>query len=291
MRLGAAKADQDAAAAALAAAEAQLSVAEASSRSGLKVARGGLDQAAAVAGTVRAAIAMADADLAADLKRSLVELELKATQALHEKRAISDAELDAQRSAFDQAPTAETLGRARLMSANASVANSDGTVTAAREAAGSGGGAREGAGRDAQVALASARVSRARRERRSGRAEPELRARTRGGRGSRGAAQRRAGSSVSRTSADGHRQPRRPLGGRELQDRDQEHPTRATRASRSTRTETRSSTPWWRACRLARALASPCSRRQRLGNFTKVVQRVPVLLRLDPVPAISMRPA
>jgi membrane fusion protein (multidrug efflux system) len=160
-RLAAARADQQAARAQVTAAEAQLALAETSSRSNLSVARGGITQAAALEGTTRAAIDQARADVtAADARLALARTELGRSQRLFEQNAIAQAELDGRRSTFDQAVAAQAQAQARLTSAQASLDNSRGSTETARGrlVAAESGPVQVQAAR-AQIALAQARLA------------------------------------------------------------------------------------------------------------------------------------
>ena len=162
-RLAAARADQLAARAQVDAAQAQLELAETAARSNLSVARGGLTQAAALEGTTRAAIDQARADVAAaEARVSLARADLGRSQRLFDDHAVAQAELDARRSAFDQADAALTQARARLGSAQANLGSSRGTTESARGhlVAATSGPVQVQAAR-AQLALAQARVAQA----------------------------------------------------------------------------------------------------------------------------------
>jgi membrane fusion protein, multidrug efflux system len=132
-RLAAARADAQAARAQVRAAETQLALAETSSRANLTVARGGVSQAAALAGTTRATIDQARADVtAAEARVVLARADLGRAQKLFDEHAIAQAELDARQSAFDQADAALTQTRARQVSAEANLDNSRGSIETAR---------------------------------------------------------------------------------------------------------------------------------------------------------------
>ncbi|MFO0667596.1 MAG: HlyD family secretion protein [Polyangiaceae bacterium] len=159
----AAKADLEAARAALRAAETQTAVTLKSVDSNLAVARGGLAQAAALGSTSQAAITQSKADVtAAEARQRLAQSEFDRAQKLFSDGAISKAELDARKSAFDQQDAALAQAQARLTSALAGTANSSGTLESARGrliAAQAGPEQIEAA--KAQVALAQARVDQA----------------------------------------------------------------------------------------------------------------------------------
>jgi membrane fusion protein (multidrug efflux system) len=115
------------------AAETGLAVTRKSTDSNLVIARGGLAQASAVQGTTQATIARAEADIvAAQSKRRLAELELARTQALVDANTISQAELDVKRSGFETADAELAQARATLESARSNIQNSRGTMDSAR---------------------------------------------------------------------------------------------------------------------------------------------------------------
>lgn len=162
-RVAAARADQLAARAQVSAAEAQLALAETTARSNLSVARGGLTQATALEGTTRAAIEQARADVAAaEARASLARADLGRSQRLFDDHAVAQAELDARRSAFDQADAALAQTRARLTSAEANLGGSRGTTESARgHMVAAASGPLQVQGARAQLALAQARVAQA----------------------------------------------------------------------------------------------------------------------------------
>ncbi len=158
-----AKADLEASKAQLRMMETQLAITSRSIDSNLAVARGGLAQAAAVAGTSQAGIDQAKADIiSAESRKSLAQQEFDRTQKLFADGAISKAEFDRQKANLDQQTAQLTQSQARLASAQAGVSNSAGTFESARGrliAAQTGPEQIEAA--KAQVALAQARVDQA----------------------------------------------------------------------------------------------------------------------------------
>ncbi|HYQ02295.1 MAG TPA: HlyD family secretion protein [Polyangiaceae bacterium] len=295
VRLLAAQADREAAQATVAAAQAQVGVVEATARSNLKVARSGVDQAAAGAGTARAGIALADADLAAAVsKRELAQSELGRTRALYDQHAISDAELDLRRATFEQAQAVEAQSRARLLSANANVANSDSGIVAARgKLLGAEAGPEQIQAARAQVTLASARLAQAEanvEQAKLNLSYVQVRAEMNG------VVARRSvepGQSVSperpllaivamaepwvvasfKEDQIGHMRPGQHARVEIDAFAGQQFHALVTSVSPGT------------GARFALLPPDNAS-----GNFTKVVQRVPVFLRLDPPPQIAMRP-
>ena len=163
-RLAAARADLAAAEASQRAAATQLALTEKQAHANLTIARGGVAQAAAVSGTTEAQIDQARADVTAALSRqSLARIELARTERLVAAGAVAQAELDARRAAADQADAAVTQAQARVTSAEASRSNSSGTVEAARGRLLSAQSAPEQvASARAQQELATAKVAQAR---------------------------------------------------------------------------------------------------------------------------------
>jgi membrane fusion protein (multidrug efflux system) len=162
-RNAAAKADLAAAKAQLRAAQTQLDVTRSDVDSNLQVARGGLAQAAAVGGTTRAAILQAQADIsAASAQRVLAASELERSKRLFGEGALSQSQLDTRQSELERADASLAQTRARLASAESNLDNSAGTLQNARGrliAAESGPQRIDAAA--AQVELAQARVDQA----------------------------------------------------------------------------------------------------------------------------------
>lgn len=158
-----AKADLEAAKAHLRSAETQTAVTLKAVDSNLAVARGGLAQAAALGSTSQAAIAQSKADVtAAAARRDLAQSEFDRAQKLFNDGAISKAEFDARKSSLDQQDAALLQAQARLTSSVAGTTNSSGNLESARGrliAAQAGPEQIEAA--KAQVALAQARVDQA----------------------------------------------------------------------------------------------------------------------------------
>lgn len=162
-RLAAVRADVEAAEAALAAAETQLALTEKSVDGNLAMARGGLQQAGAAIGSSRAQIDQAKADVvAAESRFSLAKQELERSQKLHADGAIAQAELDARKSRFDEAEAQVAQAKARTANAEAGLANGAGTAEAARgRMITAKSGPEQVAAARAQVSLAKARVDQA----------------------------------------------------------------------------------------------------------------------------------
>ena len=160
-RLQAATADLASARASLAATLAQLDFTARNVEASLRQAKGGVSQANALSGTSRAGIDQAKADVAAaEARRSLADLDLRRTKQLFADGSIGAAELDARQSAHTQAVAALEQSKARLQSALEGIGNAAGTVETARGrllAAGTGPQQVEIA--RAQVGMAKARVA------------------------------------------------------------------------------------------------------------------------------------
>ena len=163
VKLTSARADLAAAKAQLHASESQLELTRNEVESNMTVARGGVTQAASLGGTTQAAIEQARADIAAALaQRSLQASELERTERLFATGALSQSQLDARQAALEQSEAALAQAQARLASAQANLGNSSGSLVTARGrliAAQS--GPQRLAAAAAQVELASARVDQA----------------------------------------------------------------------------------------------------------------------------------
>ncbi|MEO7327619.1 MAG: HlyD family secretion protein, partial [Minicystis sp.] len=113
-------------------ARAQLSLTERTISASLRQAKGGLVQASSGWASTRAMADQARADIAAaEAKRALAETDKKRAQALRDKDVISQAELDARSSTFDQAEAQVSLAKARLSAAEAGSASTAGFVAQA----------------------------------------------------------------------------------------------------------------------------------------------------------------
>jgi membrane fusion protein (multidrug efflux system) len=121
-RLEAARADVNAAKAQLASAEAQLTFTERNIAATMRQARGGLSQAASGVATSQASIEQARADVAAaESRQKLAQAEFERSKNLFEGGAVSQAELDVRRSTLDQASATLDQSKARLTSARAAM--------------------------------------------------------------------------------------------------------------------------------------------------------------------------
>ncbi len=129
----AAKADLESAEATLAAANAQLTLAQHSVDAGLRQAKGGVTQAFAMSGSSKAQIDQARADLVAAQSRSaLTGTELARTLKLHKDGAIAQAELDRSQAEDDQARAAVDQAKARLSVASVGLVNAGGGIESAQ---------------------------------------------------------------------------------------------------------------------------------------------------------------
>ena len=133
VRLASARADLAAAKAQLHSSETQLAVTRKSVDSGLAVAHGGMAQAASVQGTTRASIEQAQAEItAAESRQKLAQLDFDRTSQLFNQTVVSKASLDAASASLEQASANVAQAQARLKSAQASRENSSGTLESAR---------------------------------------------------------------------------------------------------------------------------------------------------------------
>jgi membrane fusion protein (multidrug efflux system) len=132
-RDAAARADVAAAEAALAAAQAQLGLTEKNAEAALRQARGGLTQASSGVSSSEAALEQARADvIAAESRQRLAQTEYERTTNLHATGAVSQAELDARRAAIDEANAVLAQARARLAAARAGLSSGAGGVELAQ---------------------------------------------------------------------------------------------------------------------------------------------------------------
>lgn len=163
VRLTTAEADLLSARANLAASQTQLALTEKNVDANLRQAKGGIVSASALAGSSRAGIDQAKADIAAaESRRALAEIDLKRSQKLHADGAVPQADLDAKQALFDQAEAALAQARAREEAARTGVTNAAGSIETAqgRLAAAQAGPEQVEAAR-AAVAVANARVAQA----------------------------------------------------------------------------------------------------------------------------------
>lgn len=163
VRLASARADLAAAQAALHSSRTQLEVTRKSVDSNLAVARGGLAQAASVQGTTSAGIEQARAEiLAAESRSRLAQLDYDRTRQLFESTVVSKSALDAASASLEQAKASVAQAQARLKSTEASRQNSSGTIEAARgRVIAAEAGPQQIEAAEAAVELASAKVRQA----------------------------------------------------------------------------------------------------------------------------------
>lgn len=132
-RLHAAKADLESAEANLAAANAQLTLAQHSVDASLRQAKGGVTQAFAMSGSSKAQIDQARADLvAAESRAALTGTELARTAKLQRDGAVAQAELDRSQAADDQARAAVDQAKARVSVASVGLVNAGGGIESAQ---------------------------------------------------------------------------------------------------------------------------------------------------------------
>jgi membrane fusion protein, multidrug efflux system len=128
-KVAGAKADLLAAKAALATAQTQLSLTEANAAASLRQARGGLTQASSNVGVTRASLNQARADVAAaEANSKLAEADLRRAQQLFEQKVTPQADLDTKQARSDAARAALDQAHARLASTEANVGVSSGGV-------------------------------------------------------------------------------------------------------------------------------------------------------------------
>lgn len=155
-----AKADAAAAKAQLASAKAQLALTEKNVDASVKQAEGAMAQAKGTLASSGASVAQAKGDVAgAESRLALARTELARVEALVAKGAATNSELDARTSAFDQAQAALDAAKARLTVALAGTSTSAGGVAVAKgrlDAAQT--GPQQLALAEAAVALAQAKV-------------------------------------------------------------------------------------------------------------------------------------
>lgn len=132
-RRDAAAADLLSAQAQLAAAGAQLELTEKNAEANVTQAQGGLGQATSTVEATRAQLEQARADLAAAESRvALAKAELDRSTALFATGSVSKAEIDARQAGYDQAMASKAQVQARLLSTQATIDGSVGGVTLAK---------------------------------------------------------------------------------------------------------------------------------------------------------------
>ncbi len=294
-RLAATRADLAAANAGLLAAETQLALTEKSVDGNLAVARGGLVSASAQIGGSRAQVEQAKADVAAaESRRSLARSDYERSQKLFAGGAVSPAELESRKARFDEAEAQVTLAKARTTSAEASVANGNGSAESARgRMISAQSGPEQVAAAKAQVEVAKARVDQAKAavdQAELAKSYTQVRATV-------------AGTVARRTVEVGQLvSPERPLLAVVALDdtwvvasfKEDQLRHMKTGQSVTVKVDTYGSRTF--AGKVESFSPGTGSRFSLLppdnasGNFTKVVQRVPVIVRLDAVPDVTLRP-
>ena len=132
-RLASARADLEAARAGLASAQVSLRLTQANSDASLRQARGGLTQATSGVQATRSALAQVRAEVeAAEAAARLAESDWTRAQELARAEAIARADLDSRRARAEQAHAALEQARAHLASTEANLASSGGGVTTAQ---------------------------------------------------------------------------------------------------------------------------------------------------------------
>lgn len=162
-RLAAAIADVEAAEAQLRVAETQLALMAKTVDSNVKVAKGGLLQAASIQSSTTASIAQANADITAARSRvDLARIEHDRAQRLFASGATPKRDLDAATASLDQAEAAQQAARARLELAKANIESAAGSSEAAQgRMVAAASGPEQIAAAAAQVDLATARLDQA----------------------------------------------------------------------------------------------------------------------------------
>ena len=132
-RTHSAKADLESAEATLAASNAQFALAQHSVDASLRQAKGGVTQAFAQSGSSKAQIDQARADLvAAESRAALTKADLGRAQQLNADGAVAQAELDRRKAEDDQAHAAVEQAKARLSGASVGLVNAGGGIESAQ---------------------------------------------------------------------------------------------------------------------------------------------------------------
>ncbi|HET9037946.1 MAG TPA: HlyD family secretion protein [Myxococcaceae bacterium] len=132
-KLAAARADVESAKANLASAQVNLRLTQVNSEASLRQARGGLTQASSGVQATRSSLAQAKAEVdAAEAADRLAQADWVRAQDLAKAEAISRADIDARRSRAEQARAVLEQARARLSTTEANLASSGGGLTTAQ---------------------------------------------------------------------------------------------------------------------------------------------------------------
>ncbi len=132
-RLNVARADRMAAEATLALAQAQLALTERITTAGIRQARGGVSQATSGVASSKAQLEQSQADIAtAESRQQLATKELERIRRLYSEGTVSQAELDTRQAAADQGNAGLELAKARLESTRALISGNYGGVEQAQ---------------------------------------------------------------------------------------------------------------------------------------------------------------
>lgn len=132
-RVNVARADRRAAEASLSLAQAQLALTERQAAAGIRQARGGVSQATSGVASSKALLDQAQADIAsAESRRQLAVKEFDRIRELYAKGSVSQAELDARQAAADQSSSGLEQANARLESTRALISGNYGGVEQAQ---------------------------------------------------------------------------------------------------------------------------------------------------------------
>ncbi|WP_342378755.1 HlyD family secretion protein [Myxococcus stipitatus] len=132
-KLEVARADVQSAEAQASNAQAQLSLTEVNAGATLRQARGGVVQASSGISSSKAALNQAQADVvAAEARFKLADADLVRVKTLKSEGAVTQADLDARQSAYDQSKAALDVARAKLVSTEAGVQGSSGGLETAQ---------------------------------------------------------------------------------------------------------------------------------------------------------------
>ncbi|WP_171818449.1 HlyD family secretion protein [Pyxidicoccus fallax] len=132
-KLEVASADVLSAEAQLSSAQAQLALTETNAGANLRQARGGVVQASSSIHSSKAALEQARADVdSAEARFKLAEADMARVKTLKAEGAVTQADLDARQAGYDQARAALDVARARLTSTEAGVQGSSGGLEAAQ---------------------------------------------------------------------------------------------------------------------------------------------------------------
>lgn len=163
VKMATADADLLSAKANLVAFQTQLALTEKNIDANLRQARGGIVSASAMTGSSKAQIDQAKADMdAAESRRALAEIDLNRIKKLSEEGAVPKAELDARQAQYDQAAASLAQAKARQTGASEGVLNAVGSMESAQgRLVAAQSGPEQVAAAKAAVGVAEARVAQA----------------------------------------------------------------------------------------------------------------------------------